>query len=186
MKTDDKHPGTSDNPRRSTLKTLLVGGGTLTLGALPSQWTKPVVDSVMLPVHAQTTEEEPVARNGYSVTLSDPSNSTLLDRLIPTANASTAAPPGSGFLCIESAGSGWTASYEFSGGVLAGDGELNQCVTLVCAGLLAAIDLKVTAANADGSFDFALYTPFTSCGTPILEDVTNEPCSVLECVEEER
>ncbi len=177
MKNDNKHPGANDNPRRATLKTLLVGGGTFTLGALPSQWSKPVVDSVPLPAHAQTTEEEPVARNGFSVQIQDtkaPAGASRQPRQV--------VPPPPGFLCIESAGAGWTASYDFGSGVLVGNGELDECVTLSCSGFFEALDLKVTAANADGSFDFALYDGFSRCGgTPIAEAVTDEPCSLREC-----
>ena len=43
--------------RRKTLKTiLLTGGATVAVTkALPHKWTKPIVDSVVLPAHAQTT-----------------------------------------------------------------------------------------------------------------------------------
>ena len=42
--------------RRKTLKKLLVGGGVAAVGStLPTKWTKPVVDSIILPAHAQTT-----------------------------------------------------------------------------------------------------------------------------------
>lgn len=46
----------SGNARRSVLKTLLVGGGIVTTSrGLPEAWTRPVVDAVMLPAHAQTS-----------------------------------------------------------------------------------------------------------------------------------
>ena len=42
--------------RRKLLKTLAAGGGVaVTGGSLPQSWTKPVVNSVLLPVHAVTT-----------------------------------------------------------------------------------------------------------------------------------
>ncbi len=45
--------------RRRTLRTILAGG-VLVSGsqAVPRTWTKPMVDSIVLPVHAQTTEED--------------------------------------------------------------------------------------------------------------------------------
>ncbi len=47
--------------RRELLKALTLGGGAVAATQLPTTWTKPVVDSVTLPVHAQTTSEtEPV------------------------------------------------------------------------------------------------------------------------------
>jgi len=52
-----KHSDKPSGDRRKTLKTLLVGSGVaLAAGkTLPDKWTKPVVDSVILPAHAQTT-----------------------------------------------------------------------------------------------------------------------------------
>lgn len=41
--------------RRDLLKALTLGGGAVTVTKLPAQWTTPVVDSVVLPAHAQTT-----------------------------------------------------------------------------------------------------------------------------------
>lgn len=191
MKTDNKRPGAGDNSRRSTLKTLLVGGGTLTLGALPSKWTKPVVDSVILPVHAQTTETEPPptetgpAPNGISVPATSlPLESgrapRLLDYVIPSARASAPSIP-AGFLCIESTETGWAASYDASGDVLVGSGNFGECVLLVCLGSIA---ITVTQENSDGSFDFELYqggTADCSSTPPIFAGTTNEPCSLGTC-----
>lgn len=186
MKNDDKNPGASDNPRRSTLKTLLVGGGTLTLGALPSQWTKPVVDSVMLPVHAQTTETGPPP-NGISVPatplpLESGRAPSLLDYVIPSAHASIAGIP-AGFLCIESTETGWAASYDAAGDVLVGSGNFGDCVLLVCLG---SISIRVTQENPDGSFDFELYqggTADCSSTPPVFAGTTNEPCSLGTCAD---
>lgn len=191
MKNDDKHPGASDNPRRSTLKTLLVGGGTLTLGALPSQWSKPVVDSVMLPAHAQTTETDSPptdtgpAPNGISVPATSLSFETrrapsLLDYVIPSARASAPSIP-AGFLCIESTETGWAASYDATGDVLVGSGDFGDCVLLICLG---SISIRVTQENPDGSFDFELYQGGTvdcSSTLPIFSGTTNEPCSLRTC-----
>ncbi|MCP4010585.1 MAG: hypothetical protein GY726_13885 [Proteobacteria bacterium] len=41
--------------RRKLLKTLTLGGGMVTLTNLPSTWSKPVVESLVLPAHAQTS-----------------------------------------------------------------------------------------------------------------------------------
>ena len=57
---NNKPSDKSIKARRKLLKTLIAGGGAATtVGAtglvIPKQWIKPVVDSVMLPAHAQTT-----------------------------------------------------------------------------------------------------------------------------------
>ncbi len=41
--------------RRELLKALTLGGGAVTLTRVPGYWSKPVVDAVVLPAHAQTT-----------------------------------------------------------------------------------------------------------------------------------
>ena len=47
-----------ESARRSVLKRLLVGGGVAaTAKMLPDQWHKPVVESVILPAHAGTSDE---------------------------------------------------------------------------------------------------------------------------------
>ena len=46
----------SKQSRRKMLKSMAAGGGAVVAGkSLPEQWTYPVVDSVLLPVHASTT-----------------------------------------------------------------------------------------------------------------------------------
>ena len=47
---------TSIESRRRLLKSITIGTSTVFAGnALPNKWTKPLVDSVVLPIHAQTT-----------------------------------------------------------------------------------------------------------------------------------
>jgi len=43
------------NNRRKLLKALTLGGGAVTITKLPTTWSKPVLESVMLPAHAQTS-----------------------------------------------------------------------------------------------------------------------------------
>ena len=46
----------SDKSRRKLLKSIAAGSGAVVAGkSLPENWTKPVVDSVLLPTHAQTS-----------------------------------------------------------------------------------------------------------------------------------
>ena len=41
--------------RRQVLKSTLAGGAVISTSILPEKWTKPAVDSVILPAHAGTT-----------------------------------------------------------------------------------------------------------------------------------
>jgi hypothetical protein len=46
----------AENSRRKLLKTAVVGGGIIGASkAMPEKWSKPVVDSVLIPAHAATT-----------------------------------------------------------------------------------------------------------------------------------
>ena len=93
----------SSESRRILLKSIAAGSGAIVVGkSLPESWSRPVVDSVMLPAHAQTspvvTGTAPIPQNQvYSDTyfinnasLDSESNSMLVDAmdlLAPTANA---------------------------------------------------------------------------------------------------
>ena len=54
---EEKDTKSTSNSRRKALKTIGVGG--VLAGSIPSSWTKPVVKSVILPAHAQTSQPEP-------------------------------------------------------------------------------------------------------------------------------
>ena len=61
----------SSESRRKLLKSIAAGGGAIVAGkSLPDKWTAPVVDSVLLPAHAQTsptptTTAAPITTNYY-------------------------------------------------------------------------------------------------------------------------
>jgi hypothetical protein len=61
--------------RRKLLKSIAIGGGAAALGkTLPEQWSKPVVDSVLVPAHAQATQQPQrslVALNLETTSISD-------------------------------------------------------------------------------------------------------------------
>ena len=44
--------------RRKLLKAITLGGGAVTAWKVPADWSRPVVESVTLPAHAQTTDED--------------------------------------------------------------------------------------------------------------------------------
>lgn len=63
MNDEDKKKMTVDKKtagRRKLLKSVIAGGGTVTVAKMmPEQWARPVVDSVMLPSHATTSQLSP-------------------------------------------------------------------------------------------------------------------------------
>jgi hypothetical protein len=51
--------GEQSRKRRNALKTILAGGGVISVGSnLPDNWKRPVLDAVSLPAHAQTSPKE--------------------------------------------------------------------------------------------------------------------------------
>jgi len=53
----------SNDSRRKLLKSITAGSGAIVAGkSLPESWRRPIVDSVMLPAHAQTSPPETVSK----------------------------------------------------------------------------------------------------------------------------
>jgi hypothetical protein len=91
----------SNESRRKLLKSIAAGSGAIVAGkSLPESWSRPVVDSVMLPAHAETSPGQNLTGSyttQVDVTLGD---SNLLDTLIPTAQASIVTPAAPWNICI--------------------------------------------------------------------------------------
>jgi hypothetical protein len=99
--------------RRRLLKALAGAGGVFAAGkSVPEKWTRPVVDSVLLPAHAQATGNGPWSGNGTATTFGPGPDKglggRLLDAVIPQAEAGV--KDGGGldcpniYVCIEMVG----------------------------------------------------------------------------------
>ena len=85
----------SDKSRRKLLKSIAAGSGAIVAGKnLPESWSRPVVDSVMLPAHAETTTPTPItgpfagaSDNSSGMLDSDSLFAKAADSLIPEAQA---------------------------------------------------------------------------------------------------
>ena len=80
----------SDQSRRKLLKSIAAGSGAIVAGkSLPETWARPVVDSVLLPVHAQTSGGFAGAAGGVTASISKESNlyAKLMDRIVEPAHA---------------------------------------------------------------------------------------------------
>jgi len=85
----------SDKSRRKLLKSIAAGSGAIVAGkSLPESWSRPVVDSVMLPAHAQTSLIN--THTGQTQQLvqldTDSMFAEVLDSLVPEAEAQVPAP----------------------------------------------------------------------------------------------
>ena len=92
----------SSESRRKILKSIAAGSGAIVAGkSLPESWSRPVVDSVMLPAHAQTSDPSGpfsyhLSENASVGQMSPQSNSvflaSIIDNLLPLANAGVPDP----------------------------------------------------------------------------------------------
>jgi len=85
----------SNENRRKLLKSIAAGSGAVIVGKnLPSSWSRPVVDSVMLPAHAQTSG---AVYSGSAIVVASAdggSNDSLLSGIVDaTVNEATAGGP---------------------------------------------------------------------------------------------
>jgi len=91
--------------RRQLIKTLTGAGGAMVIArALPERWTTPVVESVVLPVHAQNSQPIAIPDGNYAgidITGSIVAEATLiLDRLVPKAFAGGINPDSPLIICM--------------------------------------------------------------------------------------
>jgi len=99
----------SDNTRRKLLKSLAAaGGGAFIAGkSLSETWSRPVVDSVLLPAHAQTSQMPAIAIYTASASVGvfvmdthqgeESRFSSIADSLVPAAYAGGESPSNDGF-----------------------------------------------------------------------------------------
>ena len=74
--------------RRKLLKSVAAGGGAIIAGrTLPEKWSKPAVDAVLLPAHAQTSNGPYSGSVSQASIGSDSTFARALDSLVPQAHA---------------------------------------------------------------------------------------------------
>ncbi|MDZ7842378.1 MAG: hypothetical protein U5R46_16385 [Gammaproteobacteria bacterium] len=86
--------------RRRLLKTIAGAGGIYTAGKmLPETWTRPVVDAVSLPAHAQTSGVFFGVVGIEEITNAPPAGGGILDLIVPAAHAEDR-PPREAHICV--------------------------------------------------------------------------------------
>ncbi|MFT5610171.1 MAG: hypothetical protein ACI9LU_000663 [Polaribacter sp.] len=94
------------NARRKVLKNTLIGGGAvISTSLVPNKWTKPLIDSVILPSHAQTSDVVIVMGGGAGISVTEAEKSVtkaenngvgvndILDMFVGQAHAQVVVDP---------------------------------------------------------------------------------------------
>jgi len=115
----DKSRNNVGKRRRSLIKALASGGAVVAAGSLPRQWSKPVVDSVMLPAHAQTSAGASFYGSSMSMETKAPVQggtrwASVLDTLVSPARAGGEQPPQNSFLVEIAVTIGQNGEYQFT------------------------------------------------------------------------
>lgn len=155
----DSAPGPGSASRRRALRGIVAGGGAGAVAAfVPGTWTRPVVDSVLLPAHAQTsvTPYQSVGSVG-DISGLEPSESqfrqfvdNVTDMLMPSAHAASGWSPYGSCLQIEvdnlldPDSDARVTLTSFSNGTGVGNGSLQQ---LESAGIITDSHHTVTASG---------------------------------------
>ena len=123
----DKTQGTESSEdklekRRQALKKILAGGGTaVTAASIQDNWVKPVIESTVLPAHAQTSG----ASGSFTASNSTKTGTDLLEVLVPSASAFCVFQ-----LCINVNGSSATVQVLDDGVLSTGAGAMPFNITL--------------------------------------------------------
>lgn len=185
---NDKVTQTNVEDRRKAVKNILAGSGVVAGAATSSQWAKPVVDSVLLPAHAQTSDMIVLAGNaGVTPRLASQDKieskaESVLDFFIGTANAQAEPSLAGACLTMTVTGSAFSLAVEFasaptvqlsgtiSGTSITGSGSgisVTGTVNLGSTPVMA----SGTISNSQAAFDYTLDSNQTDC-TPIAEQTT--------------
>ena len=176
----------SDESRRKLLKSIAAGGGAIVAGkSLPENWKRPVVDSVMLPAHAETSPTPtepptptPTPTNTFVGTGPTPQSTGSLDFLDPFVESAHAQQETYTICIIFVAGlTEYTASYSTGGFVATFMGTINASTTPDCSSSGSNPSLIVNAPVAeevDYTVNFA--ENFTAEGTATAGQCTQPIC----------
>ena len=134
----------SNKSRRNLLKSLVAGGAAMSVKTMPESWTKPVVNAVILPAHAQSTPS--VA--GSSPTWITPSGSLGADFTERLSSFAVNAVTGAGTRPVSYA----VLSGSLPGGMSidSSTGEINGIATGVSDFSSTVFDFTVRATNTVG------------------------------------
>lgn len=151
-------PNPQNKGRRTALRKLLVGVGALTAyQVLPTKWTKPIIDQIVLPAHAGTSGvslNDPCSVSLTKGTRSSSSVTVRVDGFVtpPTANLATA-------IVATPAGAGSQVTVNTT---TAADGTFGATITVPGGPGITAVGIVVMVTGADGSASCSVNVPKAS------------------------
>jgi len=162
MKIEEAAGDPKDRGRRTALKKLLIGAGVLAgYQVLPKQWTKPLVEQVVLPAHAQTS--------GFSLT--DPCESVTLvsgnqDSIDVIINVEGYITPATANVTINIAATVTGGTGETTTNSTTTDGNGKYSLEMVVHGGpgITSVFVEITAIGATGSAQCSVSIPDVSSG----------------------
>ena len=169
--------------RRKMLKSMAVGGGAVVAGkSLPDQWAKPMVDSVLLPTHAQTSPIELTCTLVASMQAESSADGGLGSFAVP-GSYTTAATDGANLTVTPqvSVPAGITDGFNLTTVVTGGDislpppADLNQNVTPDPTNGAIVFNTIVTSGHDDTTTNYAMtLTPDNTgfCGAAQVIDIS--------------
>ena len=150
--------------RRTLLKSLAVGGGgVIAVKTLPREWMKPIVDSVIVPVHAQSSVTYGLSAQ---VVVTHSGDNPADDAVQNTYGPGT----------HELVGASDSMDFEISGTIDPGIAQSVEVIIDATGGDLdtgAEVPLSPVTSDPDGTFDFP------TIGTDDMPDNTNETLVIL-------
>lgn len=155
-------PDPQDKSRRTALRDLLVGAGVLTAyHAMPSKWSQPIIDQIILPAHAATsgsTLKDPCEVSVTKGTTGSSSVTVRVDGFVtpPTGNLPTA------IVATPTGGSGGPVTVNT---ITAADGTFGALMTIPGGPGITMVTVVTTVTGASGSATCSVEVPKKSVST---------------------
>jgi len=182
-KTEEPACDPKDRSRRSALKKLAIGAGVLTgYQVLPKHWTKPLIEQVVLPVHAQAS----------GLSLTDPCETITLESgnqdsttVIINVQGSVSPPTANVAISIVATVTGGTGESTTANTVTNSNGQYTLTGMVVKGGPgITSVNVEITAAGATGTVNCSVAVPDVSGGNSTKSTkttTTQSPTTTSSC-----
>lgn len=173
----------SDSTRRRLLSVLGSGSGMALLAALPHKWAKPVVDSVVLPAHAQTSsgvvcnagsiDSSTNDEEGVAIIFDGDGNCSL--RLVDGPDGGDSGDPDEMLLIDNDLVDDSNESFDLDGPAYGANWDNGPDLSDQPAGHYSFIRTRTAAPNAGVQFEVSFDVSFSGSDTMTVSNVTITP-----------